>query len=815
MKKVVKNTANNGDKSYNLSSTENNINVNNFDQNVIYDDMPKKLYIIPLFEKPFFPPQSLPMLLDSNYLDSSIEKINQSESKIAGFLLCKDKQPPANLENFYATGTSFKLHNPIKTNNKTQIIAEGLKKFKIKKWLSTKMPYLAEVEYICDLDKQKKNNKQYDSIQVRAYVLAIINTIKQLIPLNPLYNEELKFFLNKFINAEPSHFADFAASLTTASKEKLQKILETKDLLHKLSAVLELVKQEIEIVTLQTRLRNNINEQISKQQREFFLKEELKNIQEELGINQDEILSDRDRYEERLAKLNIKDQDYEKINDELEKLSVLEPGSPEYAVTRNYLDTITSMPFGVYSKDKVSIKNASKILNKEHEGLDDIKERILEFIAIASLKGEMSGSIILLVGPPGVGKTSIGKSIAHALGRKFYRFSVGGMKDEAEIKGHRRTYIGAMPGKIIRALIEAGTSNPVIMLDEIDKMCVSYQGDPSAALLEVLDSEQNYNFLDHYLDIRVDLSKVLFICTANQLDNIPQPLLDRMEIMHLAGYITDEKIKIAKNHLWPRLLQRAGLKPAQLKLTDAALKKIIEDYARGAGVRNLEQKLAKITRKAAIKIVNNPKVTLNITVSDLQKIIGEPIFSDEMLMYGIGVMTGLAWTAMGGDTLTIEASKVHNNRRGLRITGSLGEVMRESAEIAFSFVSANLTKYHINRKFFDNALVHIHVPEGATPKDGPSAGITITSALISLAQGKMIKRSIAMTGEITLTGQVLAVGGIREKIIAARRNRIKEVILPLSVKSDIKQLPKYLLEHLKLHYVDTYDDVYRILFGNK
>ena len=779
------------------------------DLSLIYDNLPKFLYIVPLFERPFFSPQSLPILLDKNYLKTSIEKINQTDLSIGGFILSKDKEPPTSVPNLYQYGTSFKLHNPKSVDDKIQIIAEGLARFKVKKWLSTTPPYYAEVEYLTD------DLKRYDPIQIRAYILAIINTIKQLIPLNPLYSEELKFFLSKFINAEPSYFAEFAVTLTSTSKENLQNILEIRDLLQKLDKVLSILKQEIQIVKFQSELHKDINERITKQQREFFLKEELKAIQEELGIDGNDVISERDRYEERLSKLRIKDEDYEKIGDELDKLSVLEPGSPEYAVTRNYLDTVTSIPFGIFSKDKVSIRNARKILNEEHEGLEDIKERILEFIAIGSLKGEMSGSIILLVGPPGVGKTSIGKSIAHAVGREFYRFSVGGMKDEAEIKGHRKTYIGAMPGKIIRALIEAGTSNPVIMLDEVDKMCSSYQGDPGAALLEVLDSEQNYNFLDHYLDIRVDLSKILFICTANTLDTIPQALLDRMEIMHLAGYITDEKMKIAKNHLWPRLLERSGLKSKQLKISDAALKTIIDDYARGAGVRNLERKLAKITRKAAIKIIKNPKIQLSINVKDLLKIIGEPLFSDEMLMHGVGVMTGLAWTTMGGATLTIEASKVHASRRGMRITGSLGEVMRESAEIAFSFVSANIAKYKIPPIFFDNALIHIHVPEGATPKDGPSAGITIASALVSLARGINIKRSLAMTGEITLTGKVLPVGGIREKIIAARRNRIKEVILPLANKIDIKTLPKYLLDNLTLHYVDDFDDVYKILFRKK
>lgn len=787
-------------------AADTDISNSNKSLSVPYDNLPDTLCIIPLFERPFFPPQTLPILLDSEYLKSSIDKINRSDLQIGGFILSKNNDEPSDTEDLNQFGTCFKMHSSTKTGGKIQIVAEGIRRFKIKKWLSDETPFMAEVEYIHD------DIKKYDPIQVRAYILAIINTIKKLIPLNAVYNEELKFFLNKFINAEPSYFAEFAASLTTAPKEELQKILEHKNLLEKLKNVLDLIKQEIEVVKIQTKLTKQVEENINAEQREVILREQLKIIQEELGITKDEPISDREHYEKRIEALDIPKEYLETIHDELEKLSVIEPGSPEYAVTRSFLDTVTGLPWGIFSKDKVNIRNARKILNDEHEGLDDIKERILEFIAIGSLKGEISGSIILLVGPPGVGKTSIGKSIANSLGRQFYRFSVGGMKDEAEIKGHRRTYIGAMPGKIIRALSESGTSNPVIMLDEIDKMCTSYQGDPGAALLEVLDPEQNKDFLDHYLDIRYDLSKILFVCTANTLDTIPQPLLDRMEVLHLAGYITEEKLAIAKKHLWPRLLKRAGLKSSQLKLTDASLKKIIEDYARGAGVRDLERKLSKLTRRAALKIVQDKKHKISISVKDIINIFGEPYFPPEMLMYGVGVMTGLAWTAMGGATITIEVSKVHNNRRGLRITGNLGEVMRESAEIAFSYISAKLEDYGGDNKFFDHAFVHIHVPEGATPKDGPSAGITIASALLSLARGIKVKRNIAMTGEITLTGHVLAVGGIREKVIASRRNKIKEIIIPDTCTADIDELPKYLLEGLTIHYVHHFDDVYHILF---
>ena len=453
------------------------------------------------------------------------------------------------------------------------------------------------------------------------------------------------------------------------------------------------------------------------------------------------------------------------------------------------------------------------MLDRDHYGLEDVKERILEFLAVGIHRGEIAGSIILLVGPPGVGKTSIGHSIADALGRRFYRFSVGGIRDEAEIKGHRRTYIGAMPGKFLQALKDAGTANPVIMLDEIDKIGASYHGDPASALLEVLDPEQNSDFLDHYLDLRFDLSKTLFVATANQLDSIPGPLLDRMEVIQLPGYIAEEKLQIAKKYLLPRQVKRAGLDKGTVKLNTKSLRALIEGYARDAGVRRLEKQLGKIVRKVAVKMLYGTETPIPIDASDLETYLGSPVFRDERKLSGPGVVTGLAWTAMGGVTLSIEAARTHGFTRGFKLTGQLGDVMRESAEIAYGYVVGHAAEFGIDEAFFEKAFIHLHVPAGATPKDGPSAGVTMASALVSLAKGRPIRR-IAMTGELTLTGEVFPVGGIREKLIAARRARIKELILPEDNHGEFTEVPEHIRKGMKVHFATRFEDVLPLLFAS-
>jgi ATP-dependent Lon protease len=768
---------------------------------------PPTLYLLPLSERPFFPAQSLPLLMNEGPWLETVKRIGDTPHKMVGLILVKPSNADdARAEDFYSVGTVVRMHHPVRSEGKIQFIAEGQARFRITNWISTRPPYFAQVEYPPETPSRNED-------ELRAYAMAIINSIKELVPLNPLYSEELKFFLNRFSPNEPSLLADFAASLTTASKEELQSVMEAFNLRRRMEKVLVLIKRELDVARLQSQIREQVEEKMTKQQREFFLREQLKEIQKELGLAKDDKTADIERFNERLAKLRLPEAARKRIDEELQKLSVLESGSPEYAVTRNYLDWLTQLPWGIHSKDKLDLKRARKILDRDHDGLDDVKERIIEFLAVGALKGEIAGSILLLVGPPGVGKTSIGRSIANALGRKFYRFSLGGMRDEAEIKGHRRTYIGAMPGKFIQAIKECNVANPVIMLDEIDKIGASYQGDPASALLEVLDPEQNSDFLDHYLDVRFDLSKVLFVCTANQLDTIPGPLLDRMEVIRLSGYITAEKVRIAKHHLWPKQLEKAGVGRSDLTITDPALKAIIEGYAREAGVRSLEKKLGRVVRKAVVKFVSGAPKPIHIGVREVEDYLGKPLFLPEKPITGVGVVTGLAWTAMGGATLSIEATLVHTKHRGFKLTGKLGEVMRESAEIAYSYVASHLKAFKGDPAFFDEAFVHLHVPEGATPKDGPSAGITMASALLSLARSEKIARPLAMTGELTLTGEVLAIGGVREKVIAARRSRLMELILPEANRRDYDELPEHIRDGVTVHFVRHFKEVVRIVFA--
>lgn len=779
-------------------------------QLVIPDDvLPSVLYILPLSQRPFFPSQVYPMVLARNSWEETLQKVseNNKAQPFIGLLYCgMQNSTEIDITKMPEIGCVVRLHSARVTDKQMRMVANGIKRFRVRRWLTDKPPYMVEVDYPASVEKQSSD-------EIKAYAMALIKAIKELLPLNPLYGEELKYYLEHFSPSEPAMLADFAATLTNADGDTLQDVLETLSLEERIEKTLVLIHKEKEVMALQEEISQQVNEKISANQREFFLREQLKIIQQELGISKDDRSADAEEFTQRLEGKVLPEASQKRIDDELHKLSILETGSAEYGVTRNYLDWATSIPWGVHSVDKLDLNRARTVLNKHHDGLDDVKDRIIEFLAIAQFKGEVSGSIILLVGPPGVGKTSIGRSIADSLGRKFFRFSLGGMRDEAEIKGHRRTYIGAMPGKLVQALKEVEVQNPVIMLDEIDKIGASYQGDPASALLEVLDPEENSDFLDHYLDLRVDLSKVLFICTANQLDTIPRPLMDRMEVIRLAGYITEEKMNIASHHLFPRLLDRSGITKRRLRINKAALKLVIDGYAREAGVRGLEKQLARIVRKAAVRLLEDDKLMLRIGKDDIAGLLGKPLFGPEEVERGIGVVTGLAWTAMGGATLSIQCSRIHTLNRGFKLTGQLGDVMKESADIAYSYIMANLNTYESDAVFFDESMVHLHVPEGATPKDGPSAGVTMATALLSMAKGKQVKRPMAMTGELTLTGQVLPVGGIREKVIAARRIGIKEIILPEPNRGDYEELPDYLKKGLKLHFASHYRDIYEVAFG--
>ncbi|MFP4246308.1 MAG: endopeptidase La [Halochromatium sp.] len=770
------------------------------------DVLPSLIHLLPVASRPFFPGQAVPLLMDAEHWLPTMKAVSETQHKILGVVLVdSDTSEKAHSADFKPVGTACRVHRVHSEEGKLQVLVECLQRFRIQGFVNRKRPFTARVDYLPEPKPEPED-------QVKAYAMAVINTIKELLPLNPLYVEELRMFLDRFGPDDPSHLADFAASLTTSSKAQLQEVLEAVPLMKRMEKVLVLLNNELELAKAQHSIRQSVEERMHKQQREFFLKEQLKAIQKELGIAKDDRTAEVDKFKQRLEKLTLTEEAQKRVDEEMDKLAMLETGSPEYSVTRNYLDWITLLPWGQHSKDKLDLKRARRVLDRDHYGLADVKDRILEFLAVGIHKSEIAGSIILLVGPPGVGKTSIGRSIADTLGRRFYRFSVGGIRDEAEIKGHRRTYIGAMPGKFLQAVKDAGTANPVIMLDEIDKIGASYHGDPASALLEVLDPEQNVDFLDHYLDLRFDLSKVLFVCTANQTDSIPGPLLDRMEVIQLSGYIADEKLAIAKKYLLPRQIDRAGLPKDTVKLKTKALRALIEGYARDAGVRRLEKQLGKIVRKVAVKMLEGAETPIEVDSETLKDYLGSPVFRDERKLSGPGVVTGLAWTAMGGATLSIEAVRTHEYTRGFKLTGQLGDVMKESADIAYGYIVSHAAEFDADPAFFEKAFIHLHVPAGATPKDGPSAGITMASALLSLARNQSVRR-IAMTGELTLTGEVFPIGGVREKLIASRRAGIKEILLPEDNRGEFDEVPEHIRKGLTVHFVSRFEDVAALLFS--
>jgi len=770
------------------------------------DVLPRVLLIMPLTARPMFPGLIVPLMYENPALKEAVSELARSGHQHIGLLMVKEEEGSFAPENFHTVGVAAKIHKAVEVaGHGLHLVVECLERFRVDRFLTRDVPLRAQVTYHLETAYR-------DNVELRAYTVAIINTIKDLLKHNPLHEEELKLFLSRFGPSEPARLADFAASLTSADRGELQEVLETFPIFERMKRVLTLLKRELDVSKLQTRIRKNIDERVSDQERTFFLKQQLHEIQRELGMEVDEKTQELDRLRAKADKLKLSAEAQERFDEEMRKLSMLEPASPEYGVARNYLDWLVSLPWGVYTRDRYNLKRARRELDRDHAGLEDVKERILEFIAVGAKKKEVGGSIILFVGPPGVGKTSVGRAIAEAVGRPFFRFSVGGMRDEAEIKGHRRTYIGAMPGKIIQALKGVKAANPVIMIDEVDKIGADYRGDPSAALLEVLDPEQNRDFLDHYLDVRFDLSRVMFLLTANVLDTVPPPLLDRAEIIHLPGYITPEKFAIAKRHLWPRQLEAHSLTKDDVRITDGAIRRLIDDYAREPGVRQLEQLLKKILRKTARHLAEHPKdAPVKVGARTVEDFVGKPRFKRQHLKTGVGLATGLAWTALGGTTLSLEGAVVHEDERGLKLTGQLGKVMQESAEIALSFVSANLDRYGGPKDFYDKRYVHLHVPEGAVPKDGPSAGVTMATVLLSLALGRA-PEPLAMTGELTLTGEVLPIGGVREKLLAAKRLGIHDVILPQGNVPDVEELPESVKEGLTLHTARTFDDVARLAF---
>ena len=770
-------------------------------------NLPDVLYIIPLLGKPIFPGIFTPIMISSDDDKELVEKAMESDNAIGLVLTREDDQEKPSTDDLFQVGTAAKIVKRIKLpDGSMNIFITTVKRFIIKNFIHSSSPLMAKVDYIDDIT-------QGPDEELKALTRSLLQEMKELSQDNPLFTEEMR--LNMVNIDNPGKIADFIASILNVDRLKQQKILETFNVRNRIEQVLVFMKNEQHLIKLQKKVAGEINERIEKNQREYFLREELKEIKRELGEPSDARSSEYQKYKEMIEKLDFEGEVKEQVESELEKFAIMEPQSSEYIVTRNYLDTIVNLPWEDPEPDDVDLGKGEKILNRDHYGLEDVKERILEYLAVRKLKNDSKGSIVLLVGPPGVGKTSIGKSIADTLNRNFFRFSVGGMRDEAEIKGHRRTYIGSMPGKIIQGLKIVKSKAPVFMIDEIDKLGASYQGDPSSALLEALDPEQNVEFRDHYLDIPFDLSHVLFICTANSMDTIPRPLLDRMEVIRLSGYITDEKVEIAKKYIIPKSLKLHGLDKDSIRYRKNALVAIADGYAREAGMRNFEKCINRINRKVARKVVGGKEkeLPLVITRDNLEEYLKKPYFREgEIKKAEIpGTSLGLAWTSMGGDTLIIESVAIPG-KGGLKLTGQMGDVMKESASIAYTYARKIAGSMGLDQEFFDKNTIHLHIPEGATPKDGPSAGITMTSALLSLALEKKIKSSTAMTGELSLTGKVHPIGGLKEKTIAARRNKVKDIIIPEDNERDLDEIPDHIKKGITFHPVSRYEDVRKILF---
>jgi len=777
---------------------------------LVSDIIPDNLNILPLYSRPVFPGITLPITFNGESHAEEIRYAIEKDSNFLGVSLVKNSEQQKNgVFRLHETGSILKIIKIIHiADDSAHLIVQAISRFK--KVREIRHPDFTRwtVTPIRDDDSELSDT-------LKAYTLSVMTNVKELISLNPLMKEQLKIVLSQISYEKPGLVMDLIAQMLSADASELQEILETYDLNRRAEKLLLLLRKEIELAQLQEKIQKQIDEKINRQQKEFFLREQLKAIKKELGLEKDDKTAE---IEKKIKSLTLPAETLQVIQEELDKLRILEPASAEFHVTRTYLTTLTELPWGLYSRDNMDIKKAREILDKEHFGLEDVKQRILEVISTIIKRGRVAGSILCLVGPPGVGKTSVGRSIANALNRKFYRFSVGGMRDEAEIKGHRRTYIGAMPGKIIQSLKRTGTSNPVIMLDEIDKIGISYQGDPASALLEVLDPEQNQSFLDHYLDVRYDLSNILFITTANQLDTIPSPLLDRMEIIKLPGYILEDKVEIAKKFLIPKQRKEHGLLTKDVSISDGAIKRIAGQYAREAGVRNLENQIKKIMRQTTLLQTEKGIHKVRVNQKNLEEFLGKPIYKTEQLYtrQKPGIVLGLAWTPLGGTTLYVEASSVMSKSAGFQQTGQLGKVMQESSHIAYSYVRSYIDKHHHEKSvktFFRENHIHLHVPAGATPKDGPSAGITMALALYSLALNKVVRRDIAMTGELSLTGKILPIGGVKEKTIAARRVGLRELILPSENRPDYEDLNPKITEGIdKVHFVDYFEEVIPIAF---
>ncbi|MDN5293035.1 MAG: ATP-dependent Lon protease [Eubacteriales bacterium] len=702
-------------------------------------------------------------------------------------------------DDIYQVGTIAEVKQLLKLPGGTiRVLVEGLARAKINRYLSHEPFFQVEVE-------EYPEKPVALTPEIQALTRFLINQFEQYVKISKRIPPETVVSIISL--EDPGRLADVIASQMTLKVEEKQKILEAVDIKDRLEKLASIIANELEIAELERKINIRVRKQMEKAQKEYYLREQLKAIQKELG-EKDERVAEAEELREKIAKAKLPREVRERALKEVERLEKMPPMAAEAAVVRTYLDWLLSLPWTKQTRDRLDLKVAAKILDEDHYGLEKVKERILEYLAIRHLSKKMKGPILCFVGPPGVGKTSLARSIARALERKFVRMSLGGVRDEAEIRGHRRTYVGALPGRIIQGMKQAGSKNPVFLLDEIDKMSMDFRGDPSAALLEVLDPEQNNSFSDHYIEIPFDLSHVMFITTANALHNIPRPLLDRMEVIYISGYTEEEKVQIAQRYLIPKQMESHGLKPEQLRITESAIRKIIREYTREAGVRNLERQIAAICRKAAKKIVNGEAQTVRVGIQNLHQFLGIARYR-----YGVaekhddvGIATGLAWTETGGEVLTIEVT-VMKGKGKLTLTGKLGEVMKESAQAGYSYIRSRAKQLGLDEDFYEKYDIHIHVPEGAIPKDGPSAGITMATALASALTGKKVRSDVAMTGEITLRGRVLPIGGVKEKVLAAHRAGIKTVILPKENKKDLEEIPAKVRSKMEFVLVDHMDQV--------
>ena len=777
------------------------------EKEIIKENLPKTLPILSLRNTVLFPGVVIPITASR---DKSIQLIKDANNfnKLLGVVAQKNEKiedPKPN--QIYKVGTVAKILKVLQMpDGNTTVIIQGKKRFEIDRIISEKPYITANIKDVPEV------NPGVDNSEFKAIIESIKDLSLEIIKRNPNIPSEASFAIK---NIESNSFLiNFVSSNMNLPVSDKQKLLEMSNLTKRAMDTLKFMNMEFKKLEIRNDIQSKVQSDLSKQQREFFLHQQMKTIQEELGdVSHDSEIED---MKKRASKKKWNEETKLHFNKEIGKLQRMNPQVAEYSVQRNYLDLLLDLPWDSYSKDKFDLVKAKKILDRDHFGLEDVKKRIIEYLAVLKIRNDMKSPILCLHGPPGVGKTSLGKSIAEAIGRKYVRISLGGLRDEAEIRGHRKTYIGAMPGRIIQNIKKAGTSNPVFVLDEIDKIINSNIGDPSSAMLEVLDPEQNKEFYDNYLELGYDLSKVMFIATSNNLSSIQPALLDRMEIINVSGYTTEEKIQIGKKFLLPKQLNEHGLKKKDLKIPSSVIEKIAEGYTRESGVRGLEKQIAKLVRNCAKNIVTDIKYDTNLSIKEMNKILGNPKLERDKYENNdiAGVVTGLAWTSVGGDILFIE-SILSKGKGKLSITGNLGKVMSESAKIALEYIKSNADKFNLSPDMFEKYNVHIHVPEGATPKDGPSAGIAMLTSLVSLYTQKKIKSKIAMTGEITLRGKVLPVGGIKEKILAAKRAKIKEIILSIQNERDINEIKKEYLKGLKFHYVSEMSEVIDIAVTNQ